>query len=233
MIDIVIVNFRRLHYLKALVQAIRDYTEFPHRVIVVDNCSNKETQRFIERLIFSGYVWKAVYNKENYLLPRAFSLGVNLVESKYCVLTCDDVIPPWSKPCWLTHLYHLIRNNKEYGAICLRHNKSQFNKYNISNRVSVPLYKSPLERFRGIEEFLRIHKTSDLRIMVPNPKTGEKEQLIWMNRHEAVYKFARRLRWATGKSVGKPTADFQLRTTIWKDPGLGYPKDIPESGKFV
>ena len=233
MIDIVINNFRRLQYLNIQVRAIKQRTDFPYRIIVVDNASTPKTKAFVKKLIKEGLVWKAVYNDKNYTLPQSLKRGVELVENEYCILTTDDVMPPWSNPCWLTHLDHLIRVNKDYGAICFRHGKSQSEAYikqNI-NKINVSLSKE-LNSMKSIEEFLQIVKTEDLRYMMLNHRTGKIEQLGFGKDHTWIRTFARRLKWFLNKRVGKPPVDFPLRSVIWRDENLGYEKDLSERGKF-
>ena len=53
-IDIIINNFRRLHYLEFLIKAIEERTDFPYRIIVVDNCSIPKTKEFIKELKDNG-----------------------------------------------------------------------------------------------------------------------------------------------------------------------------------
>jgi glycosyltransferase involved in cell wall biosynthesis len=222
-IDIVINNFRRLQYLDILVKIIKERTQFPYRIIVVDNCSTSKTKDFIENLKKDGYIWKAVYNKENYILPQAFKRGFELVESEYCILTVDDIVLPYSNPCWLTHLNYLIRNNPDYGAICFRHGKSSSIDYFKKNieMIDYPLKNIELEPFYAIEEFLQIQKTDDLKKIPFSLKS-----------HCCVREFGRNVRRILGKRVGKPSKDFLLRTVIWRDKNLGYEDNLPERGKF-
>ena len=62
--------------------AIEERTDFPHRIIIVDNCSIQENKDFIEDLKKNGRIWKAVYNEKNLPLSQAFKKGFELVESE-------------------------------------------------------------------------------------------------------------------------------------------------------
>lgn len=234
MIDIVINNFRRLQYLDRQVRAIKERTDFPHRVIVVDNCSTDETRAFIENLIKEGLVWKATYTKKNLTSPQSFKRGVALVETEYCVLTLDDVMPPWSNPCWLTHLNHLIRVNEDFGAVTFKYTKKSSEAYLKENikRIDVPL-SNKLDAYKtGIEEFFQIAKKEDLTFMMENHRTGKMEQLAFGPDHIQVRMFAKRLAWFKNKKVGSTPLDFPLRVMIWRDENLGYPDNLPERDKF-
>jgi len=195
---------------------------FPHRVIVVDNCSIPETRDFTDRLRGDGYVDEVIHNKKNYPLSQVYKIGFELVESEYCVLALDDLLPPWSNPCWLTHLDYLIRNNPEYGAISIRYRKHTFDKYfEQDNKIrDIPLMKDCIEKRGSIEEVFHIVKTSELR------KIG------FATTNVGQYYLARNMKELFDKNVGVTVHSFPLRCTTWRDPNVGYAEDVPERFNF-
>jgi len=221
-IDIVINNFRRLHYLGFLIKAIEERTDFPHRIIVVDNCSIPKTKNFIEELKNNGRIWKVVYNEKNLPLSQAFKRGVELVESEYCVLALDDMIPPWTNPCWLTHLDYLIRNNPEYGAITVRQKKWLSKKYfeHTFEKIDFPLEENGIEQRNAVEERFQITKTSDLRAVG------------FINKHVGIYHLAQGMKGLFNKKVGITTQNRRTKAPSWVDENDGYDYDLPEKYKF-
>lgn len=222
-IDIVINNFRRLHYLGYLINAIEERTDFPHRIIVVNNCSIPETWAYVEALKNNGRIWKSVHNEKNYPLSQAFKKGFELVESEYCVLALDDMIPPWTNPCWLTHLDYLIRNNPEYGAITLRQKKWESKKYFARewNRIDFPLEENGIEeRQHGVEERFQIAKTSDLK------------EVGFATTNVGIYYLATRMKELFNKKIGITTQSRDTKAPSWRDENYGYEYDVPERFKF-
>ena len=220
--DIVISSFRRLHYLGYLIDAIEKRTDFPHRIIVVDNCSIPKTKAFIEDLKKNGRIWKSVHNEKNLPLSQAFKRGFELVESEYCVLALDDMLPPWTNPCWLTHLDYLIRNNPEYGAITLRQKKWPSKKYfeQTHERIDFPLEENDIEKRNAIEERFQITKTSDLKAV------------DFPNKHVGIYHLARGMKELFNKKVGISIQNRRTRAPSWVDENAGYEDNLPEKYKF-
>ncbi len=222
MIDIIISSFRRSHYLEALVKAIKERTVFPHKVIVVDNCSIPETRDFTEGLKKEGYIDEVIHNEKNYPLSQVYKLGLELVESEYCVLALDDLLPPRSNPCWLTHLDFLIRNEPEYGAISIRYRKCNFDKYfKETNKIKdIPLKTGYIDEKRSIEEVFHIVKTSELK------KIG------FTTRNVGQYHFASSMKELFNKKVGITMASYGMRCITWRDENAGYKETIPERFNF-
>ena len=222
-IDIVISNFRRLHYLGYLINAIEKRTEHPHRIIVVDNCSIPKNREYIEFLKNNGRIWKAVYNEKNLPLSQVFKKGVELVESEYCVLALDDTIPPWTEPCWLTHLYYLIRKYPEYGAITIRQEKCTSDEYfkRKLEKVYFPLEENSIEqRHHGVEERLQISRTSDLR------------SIGFALTNVGIYHLAKGLKELFNKKIGIARQKIGARAPSWRDKNMGYEENVPERFKF-
>ncbi len=221
-VDIIINNFRRLHYLDALVKIIKERTTYPYRIIVVDNLSIPSTRNFIENLKKEGLINEAVYNDKNYTLPQSFSRGFEKVKSEYCVLALDDSLPPLLSPCWLTQLVYLIKNNSNFGAIALNYIYAKFDDYFKEKHeiLNIPLNKNNIAKKHAIEEFFQIQKTDDLKT------------LGFLKRNTGIYRFAEKVKSKLGKDVGVTSRSSGLYAIAWRDKNNGYKESYPEINKF-
>lgn len=116
-IDIVMTTWKREQFTLWAIEALKQNTSYPYRLILVDNGSNyKAMEIYIEQA--------DIYVKldENKGLEYAKHIGMQFVESSYFISTDNDILVP--KPnksgCWLERLINLIEKNPEYGAIALR-----------------------------------------------------------------------------------------------------------------
>lgn len=91
-------------------------TDFPFRLIVIDNGSDQYAQLIYEDVA-------DVYHKfdENMGLEYAKNYGMNYVNSDYFISTDNDIlVPKKDGECWLTRLFMLFSTNQDFGAIALR-----------------------------------------------------------------------------------------------------------------
>lgn len=221
-IDIIINNFTRLQYLDILVREIKKRTEYPHRIIVVDNAYTQRTKNFIDKMQKDGLIDVAVFAERNHPLPQSLKRGFELVESEYFVMTVDDTIPPWTKPCWLTHLVYLIKNNPEFGAIALKYRYADSKKYftNEAQRVDIGLDSDNVEHKYAIEELFQIQKTSDIKTVGFSKK------------NVGVYEFSRRMEEMLNKKMGRTTLESGLVALAWDDDNLGYLPEVKNRKQY-
>lgn len=212
-VDILVLNFRRLKYLKELVKQIKVRTEYPHRVIVIDNSSTRATKKSIAGLIKKGYIDKAVYIKENLLVPQAFEKGFELVKSEYFVVTVDDTIPPYTFPCWLSYLVYLMETYPEYGAISInRERRSSFPNYSKEKIDISSSSKDSITDVIAAEEFFRIQRSRDMRTI------GFGDTQV------DIYDFTRKMKEHLNKKVGRTLIGASV--PHWRDERKGYPKNL-------
>jgi len=117
-VDILLLTYMRLPFLKTVIRAIEERTNYPYRLIVIDNGSTDGTRWWIKRMC-GGRIWKHVFNEKNIWISDAFAKGFKRVESRLFVETQDDRIPPKREPCWLTRLVELIDKHPEYATISI------------------------------------------------------------------------------------------------------------------
>jgi len=128
-VDIILLTYQRLKFLKETIDEIEKRTQYPYRLIVVDNGSTDGTREWLKELEWDGRIWKYVFMKENCFMAESYARGFEEVESEYFIVTQDDIVPPKVKPCWLTRMVKAIENNKEYTSISMYCGNGSFNKY--------------------------------------------------------------------------------------------------------
>lgn len=112
-VDIVIITWNSLEYLKCCLDSIRRFTDdVSYRLIIVDNGSEDGTSGFLANLSFEGALIKR--NKKNLGYPKALLQGYSLSKSDFVCLMNDDVIV---SPCWLSELVEVMKQNSDIGIL--------------------------------------------------------------------------------------------------------------------
>lgn len=117
-IDIVMTTWKREKITKLSIQAFKQNTTYPHRLIIIDGGSSKEAQSYYAQVA-------DIYIKldKNRGLEYAKWLGMKFVESPLFISTDNDILPhkfPDDEPDWLSRLVDIMNRRPEYGAIALR-----------------------------------------------------------------------------------------------------------------
>lgn len=181
-IDIVLVTFNRLDFLKTTVKAIYHRTRYPHRLIVVDNASTDgKTQAWLKHARINGFVSEHVFLEENKGLAAGFSAGFKLVKSDYFICTQDDLIPPDLKPCWLERMYELFKKYEDdYAGISMRIQRIRHREVD-ENRE---LIESPT----SLASVFRIQKKNEVEAIGGFGKRPHWESTAFINRMAAIKK---------------------------------------------
>lgn len=120
-IDIVMTTWKREEITKLSLKVLEKNTNYPYRLILIDNGSNSKAQ--------SLYAKKAdIYIKmdRNRGLEAAKHIGMDYVKSDYFISTDNDILVPPDGPLtdnqgdWLESLIMLADGLPEYAAIALR-----------------------------------------------------------------------------------------------------------------
>ena len=153
-IDILLVTYQRLPYLKETVEAINKRTMYPYNLIVVDNASTDGTKEWCKTENKTGGISKYILLEKNIGLAGALTEGFQCVKSEYFITTQDDLIPPDLRPCWLERLLHLAKENPDYGGISMRIQRTRHQK--IDER------KDLIESPKSLASVFRIQKKNDI-----------------------------------------------------------------------
>lgn len=161
-VDIILITYQRLHFLKKILEEINNRTFYPHRLIVVDNGSTDGTKEYLKNANKIGRVGEVVFLPDNVGQLRALNEGFKLVTSDYFVTTQDDLIPPDLRPCWLERLVHLFEKHyPDYGAICMRIQRTRRLEWNETDDI--------IENHKSMPSVFRIQKKSDFEQLGSNP----------------------------------------------------------------
>ena len=107
-IDILLITYQRSYLLEKVLKSIYERTNYPHRIIVVDNASTDNTKDILKRQQKIGAIYKYIEMPSNGGQIAALNEGMKYVESEMFVTTQDDLLPPDLKPCWLKRIKHLL-----------------------------------------------------------------------------------------------------------------------------
>src|SRR5581483_11094540 len=113
-VDIVVITWNSLDYLKSCLESIYKYTkDISYRLIIIDNGSNDGTSKFLDKLKENNSIIVKT-NKRNLGAPKAWSQGYELTTSELVCLVNDDVIV---SPHWLSNLVRVMQDNKNLGIL--------------------------------------------------------------------------------------------------------------------
>ena len=154
-ISILMVTYERDYLLKRAINALYERTRYPYRLFVVDNNSKtdetKNTLKYFKKI---GKVFEHIFLDENVGLPAALNAGFSHMQSEYFITTQDDLIPPDLQPCWLERLVHLIEKYPEYGAICMRIQRTC--------RLEIDENRELIDTVKSVPSVFRIQRKSDI-----------------------------------------------------------------------
>ncbi|MFB5761723.1 glycosyltransferase family 2 protein [Paenibacillus medicaginis] len=109
LISIIIPTYNGLHLLRPCVDAIRNFSDLPYEIIVVDNGSNDGTWAYCEkeRII-------SIWNPDNRGYAAACNMGLKLAAGDHLLLMNNDVTV---MPGWLNNLYTALHSSKHVGMV--------------------------------------------------------------------------------------------------------------------
>jgi GT2 family glycosyltransferase len=114
-IDICMTTWKREWMTCLALQALKQNTQTPYRLIIIDNGSNRDAEQLYAQ---EGDLY--IKLDHNYGLEYAKNLGMHFVESRYFVSTDNDVLPYTYTPDWLSQIIDLLEKNPEYVALAPR-----------------------------------------------------------------------------------------------------------------
>jgi GT2 family glycosyltransferase len=129
-VDIIIVTYNRIEYLKMSVEMLELSTSYPYRIIVVDNGSADGTREWLIEQKEKGIIGEYVFNKENMKMAAAFTEGFKHVTSDLFITVADDMIPPMNiKADWLEVFVTKINSDNNIGCINFVGTRQDFNEF--------------------------------------------------------------------------------------------------------
>jgi len=109
-VDIVILNWNGLKYLKDCIKSIKTYTSYPYRIIIVDNASTDGSVSYLRKLEKKDNSVIVHYNsKQDSGFAEGVNTGLKYCTSKYVLLMNNDIIV--SHNGWLKALVDCIERD--------------------------------------------------------------------------------------------------------------------------
>jgi len=108
-LSVITLSYDNLDFTKAFVKSIRDNTTLPYELIIVDNGSEPDTQRWVEENSDQSIIFQ-----ENQGFSKGFNEGVKLAQGKYVMMANNDTEFP---PDWDKKLVDIIEKNPGVGIV--------------------------------------------------------------------------------------------------------------------
>jgi hypothetical protein len=118
-IDIILLAYNRVDYLRRMVDALEQHTVWPYRLTIVDNVSGPQTRQWLRDN--SQRFRRVIWNRRNEHLA-GHQRGIEATSSELFVVSDADLLPhpPTDEGCWLTRLVALAERHRDFGLIACR-----------------------------------------------------------------------------------------------------------------
>ena len=90
-IDICVVTYNRLEYLRRCVWSIIMSTNIPYRLFVLSDCSTDGTNEWLRDMEFHSKIYGVIINEDNIGTARSFNSVIQSTISEWFVMACDDM----------------------------------------------------------------------------------------------------------------------------------------------
>ena len=109
--------------------SIINYSDYPIRIIIVDNASTDGTREWLIDMKNKGYINELILNDENKGIAEAKNQAMEKVnwDCGYCILTDSDIVLPLLKPCWLHHYFETMIRHPKLGMLSCEFDKVNAN----------------------------------------------------------------------------------------------------------
>lgn len=135
--DIIIPVCDQLEYTKTCLESIKKHTQYPYRIIVVDDASDKETQVYLDDLDKKQKI-VLIRNETNLGWLKSANKGMCYAKAEYICLMNNDTL---ATDGWLTEMIDIAKKEKDISLV----NPS----WEKPKRVSLDNYASSIKRFKG------------------------------------------------------------------------------------
>src|SRR3989304_5146661 len=129
-VDIIITAYNRFQLTEKCIYYLNERTKSPHRIFVIDNHSEDETEVGLKELENQGKIFHSLRMSKNVGIHEAWNIAIALAwGSEYMVTMDNDIyVPDLSKDndfeenCWLERLVNLMDdyNNSDFAAIAIQ-----------------------------------------------------------------------------------------------------------------
>lgn len=124
-VDICIVTYNRLEYLKNCVWSIIASTKMNYRIIVISDNSTDGTHDWLQDMHANGKIAEVIINEENLGSTKTFNRVINATTSEFFVMLNDDM---WFHRGWDEACIKIFNENNDCGIVT-------FFNYPIDSRI--------------------------------------------------------------------------------------------------
>lgn len=141
--DIIIPVWNQLGVTKACIDSIVKHTDYPYRLIIIDNGSDPETREYLDGLKGEKYLGLLlIHNEKNLGFVKAVNQGLRISDAQYICIMNNDTI---ATDGWLEEMIEVMSSDPRIGILNPSSNTS-----NQSPDRGEPIddYASGLKRFK-------------------------------------------------------------------------------------
>ena len=109
-ITIIIITFNQYEYTKECIESIKNFTQLPYKILVVDNGSTDKTREYLKKLKDV----EVILNDENKGFPVACNQAISRTNDDYVVILNNDVIVTQG---WLERMVEIAELNTSTGLV--------------------------------------------------------------------------------------------------------------------
>lgn len=110
---IIIISFNQLKYTKGCVDSIVKNTNYPYRILIIDNGSDKETIEYLQSLEKQN-IADVIFSQENLGWVKAVNKGIAACNLPYVCVMNNDVL---AYPNWLSQMVEVAQKNENVGIV--------------------------------------------------------------------------------------------------------------------
>lgn len=112
--SIVIPLFNGLEYTKQCIAALREHTNVPYEIILVDNNSSDGTREYLYDLYLENEDITVIFNSANKGFPGGVNDGINAAKGSYILIANNDIIVT---PGWLKRMREVAGSDAAIGIV--------------------------------------------------------------------------------------------------------------------
>ena len=113
-LDICVVTYNRLEYLKLCVWSILASTKVDYRLFVISDNSTDGTNEWLLEMKDLGKIDEVIINPENLGSAESFNKVIRATSSEYFVMTCDDM---WFHRGWDHACLRILKEKQDCGLV--------------------------------------------------------------------------------------------------------------------
>jgi len=141
--DIIIPVWNHLKETRDCIRSIQKHTNYPYRIIVVDNASDDITRRYLDGVKENcGDSIEIIRNEENKGFVKAVNQGMRFSDALYLCIMNNDTI---ATEGWLSEMIDILLENSDIGII----NPSSNTSCQFPGRLDIDTFAKTLKRFKG------------------------------------------------------------------------------------